>query len=70
MPVNLIPDIVSNTVILGTIPLWMWADDKSSGMLPVMWLFSPIVGPVMGVADAWNGYPFWDPVALDEHRKY
>ena len=23
-----------------------------------------------GVLDAWHGYPFWDPIALDEHRKY
>ena len=31
---------------------------------------SPCFQPVGGVLDAWHGYPFWDPIALDEHRKY
>ena len=69
-PVNVIPDIVGNTAVCVSMPLWIWSVDEPGNLWPIMWLGFPIVGPVGGVLDAWHGYPFWDPIALDEHRKY
>lgn len=70
-PVNVVPDILSNTLVMLTLPVWMpFCDQKDGNQLPILWLFTPFVGPLMGVWDAWYGYPFWDPVVLDEHRSY
>lgn len=69
-PVNVVPDIVSNTLVMLTMPVWMPFRDEQGNLWPAIWLFTPILGPACGVMDAWHGYPFWDPVFLDEHRSY
>lgn len=69
-PINVVPDIVGNTAIYASMPLWMWTVEDPGNLWPIVWLGSPIVGPIGGVLDAWHGYPFWDPIALDEHRSY
>lgn len=69
-PVNVVPDILSNTLVILTIPVWVPFSDRESNLWPVIWLSTPILGPACGVMDAWHGYPFWDPVFLDEHRSY
>jgi hypothetical protein len=69
-PVQVAPDIATNTLLDVTLPLWIWTADDPGNLWPMVWIFSPIFGPVEGVLDAWHGYPFWDPVALDEHRHY
>ena len=69
-PVNLVPDILSNTLVLLAIPLWAPSSDRESNLWPLAWVSAPIVGPVSGVLDAWYGYPFWQPHALEEHREF
>jgi hypothetical protein len=70
-PINLPPDIVSNTVLTLFNPFCSMAKGEgvSNLWLPIS-VFSPILGIVGGIMDAWHGYPFWNPIALDEHRKY
>jgi hypothetical protein len=70
-PVNVAPDMVSNTV--GFLFNAQFADARGvprSNLYPVITMFAPIWGPVAGVFDAAGGYPFWDPVALDVERRY
>jgi len=69
-PVNVVPDILSNTLVLLAIPVWVPLSGKECGLWPMMWLFAPFMGPAVGVMDAWHRYPFWDPGVLDEHRSY
>ena len=69
-PVNVVPNIVSNTFIYLFNPIVSLMIGKSSNLWPIISFISPVLGPIAGVVDAWYGYPFWAPVALDEHRKY
>lgn len=70
-PINLAPDIVTNTILFLFNPLASMAAGKSvSNIWPIISFVSPVMGPVTGAMDAWYGYPFWNPIALDEHRKY
>lgn len=69
-PINVVPDIVSNTLLYATTPIWMNCVGEPGNLWPVVWLGSPVFGPLCGIMDAWHGYPFWNPVALDEHRLY
>lgn len=70
-PVNLAPDIVSNTLVLLFNPLFSYIKyGEVSNIWPIISITSPILGPIMGTMDSWYGYPFWNPVGLDEHRKY
>lgn len=70
-PINLVPDIVTNTILFLFNPLVSIAAGKSvSNIWPIISLGSPLMGPVTGTMDACYGYPFWNPIALDEHRKY
>lgn len=70
-PINLAPDIVANTVLYLFNPVCSMTKGEgvSNLWLPIS-VLSPVMGPVTGTFDAWYGYPFWDPVALDEDRKY
>lgn len=70
-PVNLAPNIVSNTVVFLFNPVvCIMAHRGVSNLWPIVSFLSPAIGPLCGIKDAWYGYPFWNPVALDEHRKY
>ena len=67
-PVNVVPDILSNTLVILTLPAWAPFSGKDYNLLGVIWLMTPIMGPWIGVADAWHGYPFWDPGFFDQDR--
>ena len=68
--VNVIPDIVSNTTVLFFNPAFsMLRGEEVSNIWPIVSVTSPVTGPICGVKDALHGYPFWDPVALDERRQ-
>jgi hypothetical protein len=69
-PVNVLPDVASNFVGYAALPVRVCFEDDPGNLWPLVWLLSPVLGPVCGVMDAWHGYPFWDPVAFDEHREY
>ncbi len=70
-PINLAPDILTNTILFLFNPLASMAAGKIvSNIWPIISFVSPVMGPVTGTMDAWYGYPFWNPVALDEHREY
>ena len=65
-PINVVPDIVGNTLVLVTIPLWAPFTEEPLANLPALWIGSPLFGPVIGIRDAWRGYPFWRPGAFVE----
>ena len=68
--VNVVPDIVSNTTVLFFNPAFsMLRGEEVSNLWPIVSITSPVTGPICGVRDARNGYPFWNPVALDERRQ-
>ena len=70
-PVNLAPDIVTNTTLYMFNPIASTAAGKGvSNIWPIVSVLSPVMGPITGFMDACYGYPFWNPVALDEHREY
>lgn len=70
-PINVAPDIVANTVAMLFHPLFASLRGKPiSNIWPIVIVLGPLFGPPCGVVDAWHGYAFWEPVALDEHRKY
>ena len=68
-PINIAPDIVSNTVLLLTWPLWDTAVFDSN-VAPAVWILTPLLGPRIGIEDAWHGYPFWNPAMLRESRSH
>ncbi len=70
-PVNLVPDIISNTIVFLFNHKFSDArGEPRSNLWPVIIMLAPCMGPISGILDAASGYPFWDPVALEEHRKY
>lgn len=57
-PVNLGPNIVSNTV----------CTLKPGNLWPLQYATWPFIGLptgiIFGVGDAWHGYPFWEPTMI------
>ncbi len=71
LPVNVVPDILSNTLLYLFNPIVSLVQGQEpSGLWPFCMVTSPLLGPLCGFMDARAGYPFWQPVALDEHRSY
>jgi len=69
--VNVVPDIVSNTTVLFFNSAFsMLRGEEVSNIWPIVTATSPVTGPLCGIRDARHGYPFWNPVALDEKRQY
>ena len=70
-PINVVPDMLSNTLLFALNPLAsLVRGQEPSNVWPLITVASPIMGPLSGLMDALGGYPFWKPVALDEHRNY
>jgi hypothetical protein len=71
-PVNLVADAAVNTALMLTYPITVapFRDEPTSNLVGLIVLVSPVAGPVFGARDAWHGYPFWDPVFLDQRRRY
>jgi hypothetical protein len=70
-PINLAPDIISNTVLYLFNPICSISKGEDvSNLWFLVSISAPVLGLVTGIMDSWHGYPFWNPVALDEHRKY
>ena len=69
IPVNIVPNVVVDTGTLLLLPFWAMSSEREPfSSWPVPWLVSPVVGPVLGIADTTHGRPFWRATAPDLAR--
>ena len=70
-PLQLGPDIVSNTAVGLLLPFISLAHEDphwGGNLKGLVWVLSPIFGPVVGVHDAWHGYGFWQPGIMPKEQ--
>jgi len=67
-PINVVPNIVTNTVLMPVFGIGYFATDQAIHGFPPSCMVTtfPIFGPLLGISDAAQGKPFWKTTILED----